>query len=83
MTTYLIIHLKHEKYDQTVFFLIFKLVGIRVDAEVHTNRGRIDAIVELGNQIFLFEFKLDGSAEDALQQIKKTEYAEKYGVVQN
>ena len=72
------IHLKHEKYYQTIFFLIFKLLGLRIDAEVHTNRGRIDTVIELPDHIFIFEFKIDSSADDALQQIKKTEYAKKY-----
>jgi len=72
------IHLKHEKYYQTIFYLIFKLLGLRIDAEVHTNQGRIDAVAELDNHIYLFEFKLDKSAEEALQQIKDHDYARKY-----
>jgi hypothetical protein len=64
------IHLKHEKYYQTLFYLIFKLLGLRIDAEVSTNRGRIDAVVELPDHLFLFEFKLDRSADEALTQIK-------------
>lgn len=72
------IHLKHEKYYQTVFFLIFKLLGLRIDAEVHTNEGRIDAVIELADHIYLFEFKVDGSAEEALQQIKDNDYYQKY-----
>jgi hypothetical protein len=72
------IQLKHEKYYQTIFFLIFKLLGLRIDAEVSTNRGRIDAVVELADQLYLFEFKLDQSAADALTQIKTHEYTQKY-----
>ncbi len=72
------IHLKHEKYYQTIFYLIFKLIGLRIDAEVHTNRGRIDAVIETDDHIFVFEFKIDESAENALAQIKATEYAQKY-----
>lgn len=72
------IHLKHEKYYQTVFYLIFKLLGLRIDAEVHTNQGRIDAVVEVVDHIFLFEFKLDGSAAAAIQQTKKNQYYQKY-----
>lgn len=72
------IQLKHEKYYQTLFYLIFKLVGLNIEAEVHTNRGRVDAVVELVDHIYLFEFKLDGTAEDALQQIQKSDYAQKY-----
>lgn len=72
------IHLKHEKYYQTIFYLIFKLLGLRIHAEVRTNQGRIDAVAEVTDHIYLFEFKLDQSAESALQQIKTHEYLQKY-----
>lgn len=72
------IHLKHEKYYQTIFYLIFTLLGLRVEAEVHTNKGRIDAVIEVVDHIFLFEFKLDRSAAEALQQIKTQRYYQKY-----
>ena len=72
------LQIDHEKYYQTIFYLIFLLLGVRVHAEVKTNRGRIDAVIEIKNRIFLFEFKLDGSADEALQQIREHEYAQKY-----
>ncbi len=74
------IQIKREKYYQTIFYLIFKLVGLQIGAEVKTNRGRIDAVVETDEGVFIFEFKLDGSAEGALAQIKERGYAEKYGL---
>lgn len=72
------IQIKEEKYYQSVFYLIFKLLGLKIDAEVCTNEGRIDAVIELAEQIYLFEFKLDSSAEEALKQIKTTHYYERY-----
>jgi hypothetical protein len=72
------IHLKHEKYYQTIFYLIFRLIGLRIEAEVHTNKGRIDAVVEMAAQVYIFEFKLDKSAGEALEQIRSHEYARKY-----
>ncbi len=72
------LYLDHEKYYQTIFYLIFLMLGTRVFAEVKTNRGRIDAVLELKDRIFLFEFKLDRNAEEALQQIKDHEYYQKY-----
>jgi hypothetical protein len=72
------IHLKHEKYYQSLFFLIFKLLGSRIEAEVSTNEGRIDAVIEDTDRIFLFEFKLDATAEEALTQIKDNHYYQKY-----
>ncbi|HFD39159.1 MAG TPA: AAA family ATPase [Anaerolineae bacterium] len=72
------IQIRRERYYQTVFYLIFKLLGLRVGAEVRTRRGRIDAVIELEEGVFLFEFKLDGDAEAALAQIKERGYAEPY-----
>jgi hypothetical protein len=72
------LHIKQEKYYQTIFYLIFKLIGLEIDAEVHTNQGRIDAVIETGNDIYLFEFKLNGSAAKALQQIHEKAYFTRY-----
>jgi hypothetical protein len=72
------IQLKNEKYYQTIFYLIFTLMGLRIHAEVTTNRGRIDAVVETEKEIFLFEFKLQGTAEDALRQLLDKGYGQKY-----
>ena len=72
------LHVANEKYYQTIFYLIFTLLGVRISAEVKTNRGRIDAVIELHDDIFIFEFKLDGTTDDALEQIRDTEYAQKY-----
>ena len=72
------IQLQEEKYYQSLFFLIFKLIGLRIDAEVCTNQGRIDSVIEFPNPIYLFEFKLNKSAEEALTQIVDTAYYQKY-----
>ena len=72
------IQLKQEKYYQTIFYIIFKLIGLKIDAEPHTNQGRIDAVIELADRLYLFEFKVDGSATEALQQMKANQYVERY-----
>ncbi|MGD9975394.1 MAG: AAA family ATPase [Desulfatirhabdiaceae bacterium] len=72
------IQIKQERYYQTVFYLIFKLMGLQAGVEVRTSRGRIDAVVEMDEGIFLFEFKLGGNAETALAQIRDRGYAEPY-----
>lgn len=72
------ISLKHEKYYQTIFFTVFKLLGAVIEAETSTNIGRIDALVKTDRDIFLFEFKLNGTAEQALEQIRAHRYAEAY-----
>jgi hypothetical protein len=72
------ITLKNEKYYQTIFFVVFKLLGAFVTTEVRTNRGRIDAVVETKDHLFVMEFKLHDSAESALVQIRSKDYALKY-----
>ncbi len=72
------LQIKREQYYQTIFYLIFTLLGLRTQAEVVTNRGRIDAVIELNEAIYIFEFKLDGSEQAALAQIKTMEYYQRY-----
>ena len=64
-----------ERHYQVVIYLIFKLMGQFTQAEVHSARGRADAVVQTPDYIYVFEFKLDGSAEQALQQIEEKGYA--------
>ncbi len=70
--------IKHEKWYQTVFYLIFISLNYRIDTEVKTNKGRIDAVIETEKYLYIFEFKLDQSAEVAIEQIKEKEYYQKY-----
>jgi hypothetical protein len=49
-----------------------------MESEVHTETGRIDAIIKTRNRIYLFEFKLHDTAESALAQIKEKRYPERY-----
>jgi len=72
------LHVKKEKYFQTIFFLIVHVVGANVKTEVPTNVGRIDALIETKNDIFLFEFKFKKTPEKALDQIKEKKYFEPY-----
>jgi len=71
------VHHKNESNFQNIFFALFRLLGIRIKAEEHTNDGRIDAVAETDKYVFLFEFKLDND-ETALSQIKEKEYYKKY-----
>lgn len=72
------ITVKREKYYQTLFYAVFVLIGARTHAECWTNRGRVDAVVETPCGIYVFEFKLNGTASAALAQIKEKGYHEKY-----
>lgn len=72
------LHQPTEKYYQTIFYLIFQLLGFRMQVETATNIGRIDALLELEDRVLIFEFKLDKSAEVALQQIHERRYYQPY-----
>ncbi|MDR0878019.1 MAG: ATP-binding protein [Treponema sp.] len=67
---------KTERHYQTLFYLVFRLMGQYAQAEVRSAAGRADAVVITGKQIYVFEFKLagNGTAEDALQQIDDKGY---------
>ena len=65
---------KSEKHYQTIIYLIFSLLGFYIRTEVKTATGRADAICRTDNGIYVFEFKVDGSAEDALKQIDEKGY---------
>ena len=72
------VHLKDENNFRLLFFSIFMLLGISIEAESKTNKGRIDAVATNGDFVFVFEFKLNKNEEIALQQIKDRDYFRKY-----
>jgi hypothetical protein len=57
---------------------IFSLLGIYIKSEVHSYKGRADSVVETATHIYIFEFKFNRSAAEAMQQIKDNQYADKY-----
>lgn len=67
-----------EQNFQNVFYLVFTLLGQWSQVEVYNYKGRADCILENGNNVFIFEFKVDSSADEALSQIEENKYAEKY-----
>lgn len=71
---------KAEAYYHSLIYMVFLYLGQYVESEVNTNTGRLDCVVQTPNHIFILEFKLDQSAEAALEQIKARGYAEKYAI---
>ena len=65
---------KNERDFQTVFYLIFNLMGAHIRVEEESAIGRADAVVYMPNSTFVFELKYDGSAEAAIQQIDEKGY---------
>jgi hypothetical protein len=68
-----------EKYYQAAIFLIFEMLGYDCRAEARTATGRIDTIVITQYYVYCFEFKLDGAADKALEQIDTKEYLLPWG----
>ena len=64
-----------ENHYQNVLFIICRLLGFYTHAEYHTSSGRIDLLVESNDYRYVMEFKLDGTAEEALGQIKSKDYS--------
>ena len=67
-----------ERDFQNVIYIFFLLMGQPTYSEVQNNLGRADCIVETDNYVYLFEFKVESTADEALAQIKAHEYATRY-----
>ena len=67
-----------ERDFQNVIYIFFLLMGQPTYSEVQNNLGRADCIVETDKYVYLFEFKVESSADEALAQIKAHEYATRY-----
>ena len=63
-----------ENHFQNMMWVVFKMMGFYSHTEYHTSDGRIDLLVETPQYRYIMEFKLDGTAEEALQQIKDKNY---------
>jgi hypothetical protein len=69
-----------ENHYQNVLFIVAKLMGLYVKAEYHTSEGRIDLLLQTDDYTYVMEFKLDGTAEEALAQINDKNYALPFAV---
>ena len=72
------IQIAEEKYYQSIMYTVFLLCGMEIDPEEATNVGRIDAVMEAGKHLYIFEFKFEKTAETALEQIDTKKYVQKY-----
>ena len=63
-----------ENHFQNMMWVVFKMMGFYSQTEYHTSDGRIDLLLETPQYRYIMEFKLDGTAEEALQQIKDKNY---------
>jgi hypothetical protein len=67
-----------EGFYHGVIHILFKCLGIHIQSEVHTAKGRADSIVETPTHIYFFEFKLNSDALTAFNQIITKKYAVPY-----
>ena len=68
-----------ERYFHYTFYLLLRLLSTyTVYTEKVQSQGRVDCIVETSKYIYIFEFKLDGTAQEALSQINNRGYAREY-----
>ena len=88
------LHVRAEAYYHSIFFAVITLLGFDIDAEVSTSRGRIDAVLELDDKVYIIEFKyaecpintseetkraiVNKTLADGIEQINKKGYANKY-----
>jgi hypothetical protein len=70
---------EREAYYHSIIYFVLKLIGAEVRTEEESNIGRLDAVLETKKKIYIMEFKL-GNGQEALDQIKKMKYAEKYRI---
>lgn len=76
-TTYELVR-QQELHYSNVLYIVFRLMGFYTQVEYHTNNGRIDLVLQTPNYIYVMEFKLHGTAEEALQQINEKGYAQPF-----
>ena len=71
-----------EGHYQQMLYIIFSLLGQfdGLDVEVHTPTGRVDVVMKTSKAIYLFELKLNKSAEAAMQQIDLKDYSSKFAL---
>ena len=70
----------YEGHYQQMLYVIFSLLGRYVDVEVRTPKGRVDMVMNSGKALYLFELKLNKSAEAAMNQINLKNYPSRFAL---
>jgi Predicted AAA-ATPase/PD-(D/E)XK nuclease superfamily len=69
---------ENEHFYHAIIHLTFSLLGVYIQSEVQTSDGRMDALIRMKDYVYCIEFKLDKSADEAIQQIKDKGYLEPF-----
>lgn len=79
------LHIEEEAYYHSLFYMIAALMGVDINLEVLTDKGRIDGVLEFEDKVYVIEFKYGKAGSDmetltdkAVQQIQEKNYAERY-----
>ena len=70
----------YEGHYQQMLYVIFSILGRYVDVEVRTPKGRVDMVMNSGKALYLFELKLNKSAEAAMNQINLKDYPSRFAL---
>ena len=70
----------YEGHYQSLFYTIFSLLGMYVDVEVRTSRGRVDMVMRTKTTLYVVELKLDKTADAAMNQIDLRNYPERFAL---
>ena len=65
------LHVDKEAYYHSIFFTVMSVLGFNIDAEVSISKGRIDAVLELEDKVYIFEFKYENCPKDADESEKR------------
>ncbi|MDE6010758.1 MAG: ATP-binding protein [Muribaculaceae bacterium] len=68
----------NENNFQNALYILLTLIGVKVNAEVHTSRGRIDLVIKTPEYVYIIELKFDRDAATAMAQIGEKDYAHPY-----
>ncbi|MCL2065609.1 MAG: ATP-binding protein [Candidatus Cloacimonetes bacterium] len=68
------LHVSLEAYYHSIFFAVMNVLGFKVESEVSGSKGRIDALLDLGDVAYIFEFKYENCPNDASVEIKEELY---------
>jgi len=79
------LHIPKESYYQSLFYIILSLLGVKIDLEVLTDKGRIDGVLEFPDKVYVIEFKygkkgnkMKNLLDKAIKQIKEKKYYERF-----
>ena len=78
---YIDIYLEHkvkERYYHSLVYLIFSLLGFEVKSELLNAKGRLDMAVIFKDKVYIVEFKIKGTAESCIEQIKEKRYGDRF-----